>query len=137
MALRGDGTAAEPLMSMKILVDMNLSPSWVEFLSDHGIPAVHWSNIGERNADDDVIMAWARDNDHVVFTHDLDFGKVLALTRLVGPSVLQVRAQDVLPKAIGSLVLAALRDCEDMLRDGALVVVDESKRRARVLPLQL
>ena len=26
-------------------------------------------------------MAWARDNGHVVFTHDLDFGTLLALTR--------------------------------------------------------
>jgi predicted nuclease of predicted toxin-antitoxin system len=123
-------------MSLKILVDMNLAPRWVDFLTDQGLEAVHWTDIGEKDATDDVIMAWARDNDHVVFTHDLDFGKTLALTRSVGPSLLQVRAQDVLPEAIGSLVLAALAACEDLLRDGALVVVDESKRRARVLPLQ-
>jgi predicted nuclease of predicted toxin-antitoxin system len=31
---------------MKILVDMNLSPTWVQFLVAHGIEAVHWSAIG-------------------------------------------------------------------------------------------
>jgi predicted nuclease of predicted toxin-antitoxin system len=43
-------------------------------------------------------MAWARENGHVVLTHDLDFGTLLALTRANGPSVVQVRAQDVLPQ---------------------------------------
>ena len=28
---------------MKLLVDMNLSPSWVERLARHGFEAVHWS----------------------------------------------------------------------------------------------
>jgi len=27
---------------MKILVDMNLSPRWVEFLANAGIEAIHW-----------------------------------------------------------------------------------------------
>jgi len=42
-------------------------------------------------------MAWARANGHVVFTHDLDFGTTLALTHAAGPSVIQVRGQNVLP----------------------------------------
>lgn len=42
-------------------------------------------------------MAWARANDRIVFTHDLDFGRLLALAGRVGPSVMQVRTQDVLP----------------------------------------
>lgn len=44
-----------------------------------------------------TVMGWARENGHVVFTHDLDFGTLLALTRASGPSVVQVRAHDVLP----------------------------------------
>ena len=31
---------------MKLLVDMNLSPSWVDRLVRHGFEAVHWSTIG-------------------------------------------------------------------------------------------
>ncbi|MDR1307614.1 MAG: DUF5615 family PIN-like protein [Treponema sp.] len=37
---------------MKILVDMNLSPRWVDFLSGNGIEAVHWSSIGPPDAPD-------------------------------------------------------------------------------------
>jgi predicted nuclease of predicted toxin-antitoxin system len=31
---------------MKLLVDMNLSPRWVNLLAEAGIDAVHWSALG-------------------------------------------------------------------------------------------
>jgi predicted nuclease of predicted toxin-antitoxin system len=80
-------------------------------------------------------MAWARDNGYVVFTHDLDFGTLLALTHANGPSVLQVRGQNVLPEQLSPLVLAALQQYEAALAAGALVVVEQKKSRVRVLPL--
>jgi predicted nuclease of predicted toxin-antitoxin system len=80
-------------------------------------------------------MAWALANGHIVFTHDLDFGTILALTHANGPSVLQVRGQDVLPGHMGPVVAAALRQHEAALAAGAIVVVDEKKSRVRVLPL--
>jgi len=63
---------------MKILLDMNLSPVWVQFLTEKGFEAVHWSQIGDPKAKDPVIMQWARANDHIVFTHDLGFSALLA-----------------------------------------------------------
>jgi predicted nuclease of predicted toxin-antitoxin system len=80
-------------------------------------------------------MAWARANEHIIFTHDLDFGTTLALTHAAGPSVVQVRGQDVLPDHMGGIVVAALRQHESALETGALVVVDASRSRVRVLPL--
>ncbi|MGD0872249.1 MAG: DUF5615 family PIN-like protein [Bryobacteraceae bacterium] len=35
---------------MKFLVDMNLSPLWVPFLSNQGFEAVHWSTVGHSKA---------------------------------------------------------------------------------------
>jgi predicted nuclease of predicted toxin-antitoxin system len=63
---------------MKILIDMNLSPTWVQFLVAHGIDAAHWSTIGDASAPDSRIMDYAASNKLVVFTHDLDFGMLLA-----------------------------------------------------------
>ena len=80
-------------------------------------------------------MAWALAHAYVVFTHDLDFGTILALTHAAGPSVIQVRGQNVLPEDMGPLVSAALRQHEAALESGALVVVDDKKSRVRVLPL--
>jgi predicted nuclease of predicted toxin-antitoxin system len=47
---------------MKILVDMNLSPGWVEFLVDEGFDAVHWSSVGAGSALDGELMDWAREH---------------------------------------------------------------------------
>ncbi len=120
---------------MKLLVDMNLSPDWVTALAQAGWEAVHWSKVGNPRAADSEIMAWARQHGHIVFTHDLDFGSMLALTQAEGPSVIQIRTQDVTPAAIGKLVNAALRQFERDLEKGALIVLDESRARARILPL--
>jgi predicted nuclease of predicted toxin-antitoxin system len=67
-------------MSVQLLVDMNLSVEWVAELAKHGWSAVHWSSVGDPRAEDSTIMAWALANGYVVFTHDLDFGTILALT---------------------------------------------------------
>jgi len=32
---------------VKVLVDMNLSPSWVPALENHGFSAIHWSSVGD------------------------------------------------------------------------------------------
>jgi predicted nuclease of predicted toxin-antitoxin system len=122
-------------MSVPLVIDMNLSVEWVAELASHGWHAVHWSTVGDPRAEDSIIMAWALANNHVVFTHDLDFGAMLALTHATGPSVLQVRGQNVLPEDIGPIVIAALRRYDAELAAGALVVVDLKKSRVRVLPL--
>jgi predicted nuclease of predicted toxin-antitoxin system len=80
---------------MKILIDMNLSPEWAKEFLFHGIEAVHWTNVGKFDAPDSILLEWARENNHILFTHDLDFGTVLALTKAEKPSVIQVRTQDV------------------------------------------
>ncbi|HEY1628855.1 MAG TPA: hypothetical protein VGF52_03285 [Tepidisphaeraceae bacterium] len=88
-------------MSVKILIDMNLSPAWTTLLRQHGWTAIHWSDVGDP----------------------------------AGPSVFQVRAQNVLPDHLGGIVVAALRQHENDLLAGALVTVDENKSRIRVLPI--
>lgn len=122
-------------MSLRIVVDMNLSVEWGPLLTRAGRPAVHWSEVGDPRADDSTIMAWALAEDRVVLTHDLDFGTALALTHAGGPSVLQVRGRRVLPEHMGPIVLTALTRYEAELSAGALVVVEESRSRARILPL--
>lgn len=120
---------------MKILIDMNLSPDWREILARHGWESVHWSAIGKPSAPDKTILQYARENGYVVLTHDLDFSAILAATKANAPSVIQVRAQDVLSERFQNLIIEALRQFESALVAGALVVVDESRSRARVLPL--
>jgi predicted nuclease of predicted toxin-antitoxin system len=121
---------------MKILIDMNLSPDWAAAFAAENIESVHWSTVGDPRAEDIEIMDYARANDYVVFTHDLDFGTLLALTQAESPSVLQVRAQNILPSHLANTVVAVLRANEETLEQGALIVVDEGRARVRILPLQ-
>jgi predicted nuclease of predicted toxin-antitoxin system len=119
----------------RILVDMNLSTEWIPLLVAAGHKAVHWSEVGDPRAPDTALMQWALDNAYAVFTHDLDFGTMLALSGASGPSVLQVRCLNVLPEAIGPLVLALLRTYATEIERGALLVADERRERVRILPL--
>ena len=120
---------------MNVLIDMNLSPAWCQFLRRHGHTCTHWSVVGDPRASDATIMHWARQHGQVVLTHDLDFGAILATTHAGGPSVVQIRTQDVMPLAIGDLVAGLLSRHESELAAGALIVVNRARSRVRILPL--
>lgn len=122
---------------MKLLVDMNLSPLWIGALSNAGIEAVHWSTVGPPNAPDALIMTYAKENQFVILTHDLDFGSILATTHGNKPSVVQIRSEDVSPNAISLKIIIASRQMSDELEDGALLTVDPNRTRIRLLPLKL
>ncbi|MEA5619179.1 DUF5615 family PIN-like protein [Cronbergia sp. UHCC 0137] len=121
---------------MKILIDMNLSPDWVAVFEKYNINAVHWSTVGDRREKDSIIMDWARTNGYIVFTHDLDFGSLLAATGANTPSVIQVRTQDILPSSIENIVISALKQFESLLLSGALVTVDKAQSKVRILPIK-
>jgi predicted nuclease of predicted toxin-antitoxin system len=120
---------------MKLLLDMNVSPTWVSVLAAEGYEARHWSSIGRGDAPDQELFDWAKRKNHIVFTHDLDFGAILAATNAEGPSVFQVRSQDIHPKTSAKLVIETLKRFKNQLEQGALVSVDRERSRARVLPL--
>lgn len=120
---------------MKILIDMNLSPDWVSNFTSAGIESIHWSQVGKPDAADTDIIEYARRQGYIVFTHDLDFGTILALTQTESPSVIQVRTQDVLPDKLADRLIGALRQHATALNEGALIVIDEMRSRIRILPL--
>jgi predicted nuclease of predicted toxin-antitoxin system len=121
---------------MKLLIDMNLSPRWVDVLVNAGFEAAHWSTLGVYNAADSEIMAYANTNNCVVLTHDLDFGAILAATCGKKPSVVQIRSDDVSPDVISKQIVIALRQMAPEPKEGALLTVDPSRTRLRLLPLQ-
>jgi predicted nuclease of predicted toxin-antitoxin system len=83
-----------------------------------------------------VILGWAKNNDFIVFTHDLDFGALLAAGGAEGPSVIQIRTQNITPEAIGKIVTDAIHQFREELERGALISVIPRRSRARILPLR-
>ena len=119
---------------MKLIIDMNLSPRWVGFLAGAAFDARHWSDLGAPTAPDTQIMAHPANN-CVVLTNDLDFGAILAVTQGAGPSVVQIRADDLSPEAIGASVITALRQMSVDIAAGALVTIEPARTRISMLPL--
>ncbi len=120
---------------MTIVIDNCLPLSWVEHLRQHGHIARHWRELGPPNASDSEIMHWAKQNNAVILTQDLDFTKLLFQSRASLPSVIQLRLDDVRPKSVGEDVLLILEQQKDDLIRGALITVKGHKSRLRLLPL--
>lgn len=121
---------------MKILVDMNLSPRWATAFQSRGFEATHWSQVGAATAPDSVVLGWCAAHQHVLLTHDLDFGAILANSGDRTPSVVQIRAENILPEAFASQVIATLQQVADEIRRGALVTIEPARHRVRLLPLR-
>jgi len=120
---------------MRLLVDMNLPPSLARFLSQNGFECFHWSEIGAGDESDAAVFSWAASHEAAVVTHDMGFSAMLAATRGRGPSVVQVRVQDVLSEQFRRALLHALHSFKEQMEAGAIVVVEPARSRVRLLPL--
>jgi predicted nuclease of predicted toxin-antitoxin system len=122
---------------MRVLIDVNLTPRWVDYLIKAGHEAVHWSVIGSVSAKDREICEYCRLHRHVLLTNDLDFPQILAHTRHAAPSVILLRGEPLVPESRGSALLRTIEVCQKEISCGAIVTLDWSdKPRARVLPLK-
>lgn len=121
---------------MHLLLDLNLSPSLCEAFGNIGHEAIHWSSVGSLTAADEVLLEYARQQDLVIVTHDLDFGALLAATHGKGPSVIIIRSPDITSAEVATIVSNAIKQFETEIADGALVTIDAGRSRARVLPIE-
>ena len=122
---------------MKLLIDMNLSPIWAEMLSNSGLESVHWSKVGRAYDLDIVIFDYAKKHSYIVFTHDLDFGAILAATNSDAPSVIQLRNEDIFPTEKNiNFLLSIFQQFENELQQGALLTVNKLRTKIRILPIK-
>lgn len=115
---------------------MNLSPKWVNYLTASGVHAIHWSSVGSANASDSEIVDYARSQNLVILTQDLDFTTILALSKNKKPSITLLRTENTVPAEIGVVVVKALQQAESILDEGALLTIDTKRARLHILPLQ-
>lgn len=120
---------------MRFLIDMNLSPRWRDALRARGLDAEHWSSLGSAKASDPEILGHAANNGWVLITHDLDFSAILAAAGEASPSVIQIRLADLDPATQAIGVSAAIHQTRTELAIGAVVTVEESRIRVRLLPI--
>lgn len=80
-------------------------------------------------------MARAEADARCLVTADLDFAQLLAVSKLVRPSVVILRLRDPRPDRLRKRLVTALRAAEAVLDEGAIVMVDEGSIRVRRLPV--
>ena len=71
----------------------------------------------------------------MVLTFDLDFGEIAALTKGRKASVILFRLHNTRTPHVIDRLAHALADCAGALDKCAVVVVEESRQRVRLLPI--
>lgn len=73
---------------------MPLSPGLGHWLRGEGYDAVHAGEIGLHDAKDTVLLDLARREEQIIITADLDFPRLLALSKAAGPGLILFRGGD-------------------------------------------
>jgi predicted nuclease of predicted toxin-antitoxin system len=114
---------------------MNFDATRAEMLRSHGVDALHWSDVGDPQDVDPVVIAWARANGCVVVTQDLGIATALATTGAESPSVFQLRRADDLSPGLMTRIASAAKKHEKDLARGCILVYDARTNRVRIRPL--
>ena len=121
---------------MRFLVDENLSRHLGTALGLAGHDAVHVADLDLRSAPDKDILETATAHERIIISSDTDFGILLAEMRASTPSMILVRRlSNRRADELAALILANLHDVADSLEKGAVVVIEETRIRVRLLPL--
>ena len=121
---------------MKFLIDMALSPQLAHWLELQGHDAVHARDIGLRLAPDTQIMAIALNEGRIVVTADLDYPRLLALTRAEAPALILFRGgnyseAEAIERLARTLELVPAEEMQT-----SIVVIEKRRIRRRRLPLE-
>lgn len=120
---------------MKFLVDNNLSPALVAFLSELKFDAVHVRDYGMQRAPDEAILARAHTEDRIIVSADTDFGFLLFRWHKAKPSVVIFRNFSSLPARQFQAIELIANTFGKELEAGSLLIVEPGKLRIRKLPL--
>lgn len=121
---------------MRFLVDMPLSPGLVLWLAQHGHEAVHVIELGLARASDKVILARAQREQRVVVTADLDYPRLLALTRAKGPGLILFRGGNYSEQEAMDHLRRTLAAIPEKELPNSIVVIEKGRIRRRRLPLE-
>ena len=85
---------------------------------------------------DTQILRKASLTQSILLTHDLDFGDLLAASGETLPSVIIFRLRNMRPEQVIQKLKDALPQCQGALKRGAVISLDETSLRVRLLPIK-
>ena len=120
---------------LAFIADMNISPLTVDELRKKGWDIVRVSEIMSVKTKDIEILIFAKKNNKVLISQDLDFSMLLAVGGYQKPSVINLRLNNAKPNFITMRIIEIVYEMEKELREGIVVSVDETSARFRNLPI--
>lgn len=121
---------------MKLLADLRISPSTVEFLRALGHDVARISEVMAPDAADQAVVAEADKIHRVILTQDLDFSSIIALGGLEHPSIITLRLASSRIEHVNAVLEKALPAVESDLAAGAMATVEDARIRLRRLPIE-
>jgi predicted nuclease of predicted toxin-antitoxin system len=119
---------------VKLLVDESLAGRVAALLAEAGHDATHVGDRGLLGSPDETVLASAQREDRILVTADTDFGTLLALSAPPQPSVILLRRPGRRAEERATAITDAIEAVGEALEAGALVVVEPSRVRVRMLP---
>lgn len=123
-------------LSLNLLADLHISPKTVVDLRLSGYAIERVTDYLPASATDCQIIALAERLQASILTQDLDFSALIARSGMSAPSVVSLRVRDASPRYVTALLLRLLPAIEKDLEQGAIISVDETGIRIRVLPVR-
>jgi predicted nuclease of predicted toxin-antitoxin system len=120
---------------IRFLADMNISPKTVQSLRQQGWDITRVSQLLPVHTSDREILDYARQEEQVVVTQDLDFSNLLALVGYRRPSLITLRLATADPESITQRLLEVLPHIEQALTEGSAVTIGEVIVRVHMLPI--
>lgn len=115
---------------------MPLSPSLTKSLAEKGQDAVHVHQVALDRSSDEAIMEYARAEQRVVITADLDYPRILALTQAGGPGLILFRGGNYNERETSDRLARALEAVPMDELPTSIVVIEKGRIRRRRLPLR-
>ena len=120
---------------MRLLADVHLSPTTVQYLNHLGHDAIRPTSVLPPAAPDDDIVAKAIGLGRVVLTQDLDFSDIVALSGKAEPSLITLRLSDSRVESVNRVLASVLPTLEEEVDRGIIATVEDNRVRTRRLPV--
>ena len=120
---------------MKFLLDMGVDVRVATWLREHAHEPLHFRDQGLQRLPNGEIFTKAFSESRTILTFDLDFGEIAALARGRRASVVVFRLHNTRTAHVIERLAAVLADCAGILEKGAVIVVEETRHRIRLLPV--
>lgn len=121
---------------MKFLADMGVATRIVEWLRTKGHEVTHLREEGLHRLSDEEIFKKAVSEKRIILTFDLDFGEIIALSGGKLVSVIVFRLRNTHTPYVIKRLEYVLKESSDLLKEGSIVIVEDTRHRVRELPIK-